>query len=162
MSLVIRAWLLLATSLLLAPATVDARDMIETTATYYHPSLHGHVMANGERYDRWNPHIAACNWFPIGTLLKVSRLDGDTFVYVRVLDRGSSALTLDLSEAGFRLLGAPHEGRIPVRIEIIRGADDAHAGLSDQLRRERAAADPSTVAAVPPAPHSDLPLFGPR
>ena len=98
-------------------------------------------MANGQPYDRWNPQIAACNWFPLGTLLKVTRLDTDAFIYVRVQDRGSRALTLDLSEAGFQALGRPQEGRIPVRVELIHATDDAQEGLSPLLLREREAAD---------------------
>jgi rare lipoprotein A len=159
MSYVIRAWLVLASYLLLTPATVDARDAIETTATYYHPALHGQVMANGARYDRWDPHIAACNWLPLGTLLKVTRLDSEAFVYVRVQDRGSAALTLDLSEAAFRALGLPQEGRIPVRIEIISAADDARTDLTDWLLHEREAVQES-AAASGASLAAALPLFG--
>jgi rare lipoprotein A (peptidoglycan hydrolase) len=92
---------------------------VETMATYYHPSLHGGVMANGERYNRWDPEIAACNWFPLGTLLKVTRRGTDASIYVRIKDRGSAALTLDLTEAGFARLGYLGEGRIPVSIEVV-------------------------------------------
>ena len=49
MAYVIRTCLaLLASPLLLGPSTVDARDSLDTTATYYHPTLHGSLMANGE------------------------------------------------------------------------------------------------------------------
>jgi rare lipoprotein A (peptidoglycan hydrolase) len=91
---------------------------VETMATYYHPSLQGGVMANGERYNRWDPEIAACNWYPLGTLLKVTRRGTDASIYVQIKDRGSSALTLDLTEAGFARLGYLGEGRIPVSIEM--------------------------------------------
>jgi rare lipoprotein A (peptidoglycan hydrolase) len=103
---------------LLAPADVSASST-GTTATYYHPSLHGLRMANGVAYNRWDPMIAANNWYPLGTLLKVTRQGTDQHIYVRVQDRGSRALTLDLSEAGFTQLGGLREGRIPVWIEIV-------------------------------------------
>ena len=35
-------------------------------ATYYHPSLHGGTMANGEPYSRYDPSIAASPFFPLG------------------------------------------------------------------------------------------------
>ena len=76
-------------------------------------------MANGERYNRWDPEIAACNWYPLGTLLKVTRRGTDASLYVQIKDRGSAALTLDLTEAGFARLGYLGEGRIPVSIEIV-------------------------------------------
>jgi rare lipoprotein A (peptidoglycan hydrolase) len=90
-----------------------------TTATYYHPSLHGSRMANGLPYNRWDPMIAANNWYPLGTLLKVTRQGTDQYIYVRVQDRGSRALTLDLSEAGFAQLGGLGEGRIPIWLEVV-------------------------------------------
>ncbi len=100
-------------------ADAPALLAFETTATYYHPSLHGGVMANGERYNRWDPEIAACNWFPLGTVLKVTRLGTENWIYVRVKDRGSRALTLDLSEAAYQHLGRLGEGRIPISIEVV-------------------------------------------
>jgi rare lipoprotein A (peptidoglycan hydrolase) len=138
MPYVVRAVLaLLGCTLLLGPGTVDARDSLDTTATYYHPSLHGLPMANGERYDRGNPLIAACNWFPLGTLLKVTRPNTQDFIYVRVQDRGANALTLDLSEAGFTRLGGLGEGRIPVRLEIVRATDDVDIGRAEGVRTSR-------------------------
>jgi rare lipoprotein A (peptidoglycan hydrolase) len=76
-------------------------------------------MANGLPYNRWDPMIAANNWYPLGTLLKVTRQGTDRYIYVRVQDRGSRALTLDLSEAGFAQLGGLGEGRIPILLEVV-------------------------------------------
>ncbi len=137
-------------------ADAPALLALETTATYYHPSLQGSVMANGERYNRWDPEIAACNWYPLGTLLRVTRLGTNTSVYVRVKDRGSRALTLDLSEAAYQGLGRLPEGRIPVAIEVVSpdapsvpaAAPEPEAPeLEDEL-------DPSQTAPVP------VPLLG--
>ncbi len=110
-------------ALLFAPAPVHANNTLSTTATYYHPSLHGSRMANGLPYNRWDPMIAACNWYPLGTLLKITRWETGEYIYVRVQDRGSPALTIDLSEAGFSRLGLLREGRIRVIAEVIGGAD---------------------------------------
>jgi len=103
------------------PAVTHA---LGTTATYYHPSLHGLLMANGEPYNRWDPGIAACNWYPLGTVLRVTRQETGAELYVRVKDRGSRQLTLDLSEAGFAQLGILPEGRIAVWIEVVPALDD--------------------------------------
>jgi rare lipoprotein A (peptidoglycan hydrolase) len=84
--------------------------------------------------------IAASNWFPLGTLLKVTRPDTQEHIYVRVLDRGAPALTLDLSEAGFTRLARLGEGRIPVRLEIVRATDGSQQGMAEALRESRLAA----------------------
>ena len=135
----IRALLVLVCgAMLLTPSPVDARDTVDTTATFYHPSLHGLQMANGVAYDRSNPIIAASNWYPLDTLLKVTRQGTAEHIYVRVQDRGARTLTLDLSEAGFTQLGRLHEGRIPVRVEIVRAGDDEQTAFAVAVRSSRA------------------------
>jgi rare lipoprotein A (peptidoglycan hydrolase) len=117
-----------------APTGALADNALGTTATYYHPSLHGGRMANGEIYNRWDPVIAASNWYPLETLLRVTRHETGEHIYVRVKDRGSRALTLDLSEAGFSHLGGLREGRIRVWIEVVQATDGERSGLSEVLR----------------------------
>jgi rare lipoprotein A (peptidoglycan hydrolase) len=142
---------------LFAPAEALARDTLGTTATYYHPSFHGSVMANGESYNRWDPGIAACNWYPLGTLLRVTHRGTGEHLYVRVKDRGSQRLTLDLSEAGFRQLAGLEEGRIPVLVEVISASDGQQAGLAEDLReRRRLLAEPTAWADAPPVAPSYL------
>jgi rare lipoprotein A (peptidoglycan hydrolase) len=89
-------------------------------ATYYHPSLAGELMANGQPYDPRNPRLASSNRHRLGTLLLLRRADGATAVVVEVMDRGSAELALDLSEAAFQRLGPLPEGRIPVCVEVVR------------------------------------------
>ena len=138
--------------LMLAPAEALAYNSLGTTATYYHPSLHGSRMANGLPYNRWDPLIAACNWYPLGTLLKVTRQETGDYIYVRVQDRGSRALTLDLSEAGFARLGGLPEGRIRVWAEIVTAmAEPAPAPA------EEAAPAPAEEAVPAPAEQEDEP-----
>ena len=89
-------------------------------ATYYHPSLVGEPMANGQRYDPRNPRLASSNQHRLGTLLLLRRADGTAAVVVEVMDRGSPQLGLDLSEAAFERLAPLGEGRVPVCVEVIR------------------------------------------
>jgi rare lipoprotein A len=144
---------------ILGPAEALAFTPVGTTATYYHPSLHGAVMASGARYNRWDPTIAACNWFPLGTLLKVTRQGTDRYIYVRVQDRGSPRLTLDLSEAGFAQLGHLSEGRIPIWIEVVTAMEAEPSGLADAppdtppLAAEDGAAEEALLTGSP----SDVP-----
>ena len=89
-------------------------------ATYYHPSLAGQAMANGQPYDPRNPRLASSNRHRLGTVLLLRRADGAAAVVVEIMDRGSPELGLDLSEAAFQRLGSLQEGRIPVCVEVVR------------------------------------------
>jgi rare lipoprotein A (peptidoglycan hydrolase) len=153
---------------LLAPADALAVNTMGTTATYYDPSLHGSVMANGQVYDRWDPAIAASNWYPIGTLLRVTHQVSGRHIYVRVSDRGTDSLTLDLSEAAFGRLGGTRSGRIPVWVETVT-ATDGQQGIAQSLRKDgglealaTTEADPPTLALDPFAPFSGAPPVSPE
>jgi rare lipoprotein A (peptidoglycan hydrolase) len=104
----------------LSPLLQQVRPCTERLdATFYHPSLAGELMANGQLYDPRNPRIASSNRHRLGTLLLLRRVDGTAAVRVQVMDRGSSELGLDLSEAAFQHLGPLWEGRIPVCVEVL-------------------------------------------
>jgi len=89
--------------------------------TYYHPSLHEELMANGEPYDRFNPTMAASPFFPLGTRLRVTRLDTGASIVVTVSDRAppSGWMWVDLSEAAFQMLAPLSVGRLTVKIEVL-------------------------------------------
>ena len=139
--------------LMLAPTEALAYNSVGTTVTYYHPSLHGSRMANGLPYNRWDPLIAASNWYPLGTLLKVTRQETGSHIYVRVQDRGSPRLTIDLSEAGFSQLGGLPEGRIRVWAEVVTAmaepapapTEDAASDPAEQEDEPEPANPPSTL-----------------
>ena len=105
---------------LAAPGTQTRPCAERLEATYYHPSLAGEPMANGQPYDPRNPRLASSNRHRLGTLLLLRRVDGAASVTVEIMDRGSAELTLDLSEAAFQRLGPLQEGRIPVCVEVVR------------------------------------------
>ncbi len=120
------AWALGASPAIGAPAAQGAvcssgagRPSQLAQATYYHPSLQSQVMANGNLYDAHNPLQAASNRFRLGTVLRVRRADGYGELLVEVMDRGSAAVDLDLSEAAFARLGSLEQGRVAVCVEAI-------------------------------------------
>ncbi len=90
-------------------------------ATYYHPSLHGDTMANGEPYNRYDPIIAASPFFPLGTVVRVTRISTGASIVVTVKDRAPSPgfMWIDLSEAAFIQLSPFITGRFAVRLEIL-------------------------------------------
>ena len=89
-------------------------------ATWYGKALHGNFMANGERFDMNNPHIAASPVLPFGTKILVW-YEGRGLVVV-VKDRMPKQTPLnqiDLSLAGARKLGLVSVGRAVVFAKIL-------------------------------------------
>lgn len=86
-------------------------------ATYYHPSLSGDTMANGQPYNPW-ALTAASNDFPLGARLLVTYC---TSTIVEVTDRGAfPSGQLDLSQLAFyQLVRSYSPGVIPVTIAVI-------------------------------------------
>jgi rare lipoprotein A len=89
-------------------------------ASYYSRTLAGRKTASGERY---NPalYTAAHGSYPLGTILRVTRLPNGPSVDVRINDRCgcTHGRQIDLSEAAARKLGMLREGVAKVRMEIL-------------------------------------------
>jgi rare lipoprotein A len=88
-------------------------------ATYYARRFAGRRTANGERYDP-SALTAAHRTLPFGTLVEVSRADGDARkVVVRVNDRGpygGANRVIDLSRRAADALGIVHDGKVLVEL----------------------------------------------
>jgi len=98
-------------------------------AVYYADYLHGEPTASGEIYDR-TEFTAAHNGYPFGTMLKVTNLENNKSVIVRVNDRGGfkTGVSIDLSRAAAAQLDMLRSGRTRVRIEPVgRSADNSLA-----------------------------------
>jgi rare lipoprotein A (peptidoglycan hydrolase) len=90
-------------------------------AAYYSDSLAGNRTANGERYDP-DSLTAAHRSLPFGTRLRVTRVDTNESVVVRVNDRGpfgDERRVIDLSRAAARQLRMLRAGIVEVRVEIL-------------------------------------------
>jgi rare lipoprotein A len=96
-------------------------------ASYYHDSLKGLKMANGQRY---NPEKLTCAHltYPLGTILKVARKDNpEQSVMVTVLDRGPyiKGRVIDLSRRAAREIGLIQPGIAEVVIAVVKRPDDS-------------------------------------
>lgn len=89
-------------------------------ATWYGAALHGNYTASGERFNMYDL-TAAHKTLPFGTRVKVTNLNNDTSVVVRITDRGPFApgRVIDLSMAAAQQLGMISSGVAPVNLEII-------------------------------------------
>ena len=98
----------------------------EGTASWYGKKFHGHKTSNGETYDMYN-FSAAHKSLPLPTYLKVTNLDNQRSVIVRVNDRGPfhGDRLIDLSYAAAARLDYHKKGLARVRVEAITPAQGA-------------------------------------
>jgi len=88
-------------------------------AGFYADYLHGKTTAFGEVYDR-GQMTCAHRTHPLGTLLRVTRLETGSSVMVRVNDRGvlSEGFVVSLSRAAADAIGLDWSGKTRVQVEL--------------------------------------------
>ncbi|UYG06271.1 septal ring lytic transglycosylase RlpA family protein [Halomonas sp. M4R1S46] len=116
------------------------------TASWYGKKFHGYATSNGEIYDMYKMS-AAHRSLPLPTYARVTNLDNDRSVIVRVNDRGPfhSEREIDLSYAAAARLDILDRGTGRVRVEAI----DARDWLA--RHGEPASPERTTVATAPAA-----------
>ncbi len=89
-------------------------------ASWYGADFHGKRASSGEVYNM-NDMTAAHKTLPLGTLVRVRRLDNQRTVEVRINDRGPflRERIIDLSHAAARELGMIGPGTAPVEVTAI-------------------------------------------
>ena len=100
---------------------VDPRGYDETgTASYYGSKHQGKRTASGERFDK-NSLTAAHRQLPFGTRVRVTNLNNDKSVVVRINDRGphTRGRLIDLSQAAASQLGMLRSGTARVRVQAL-------------------------------------------
>lgn len=94
-------------------------------ASYYCRRFHGGKTACGKTFDR-NQLVAAHPSYPFGTLVRVTNLDNDQEVEVRIIDRGPTkaqrkkGIIIDLSRAAAEKIGMIRKGKTLVRVEVMK------------------------------------------
>jgi rare lipoprotein A len=98
-------------------------------ATFYADHFEGRRTASGIPF-RQNQMVAAHRAYPFGTILRVTNLQNDRAVNVRVVDRGpfgdsprARRTIIDLSRRAAQQLGYIEAGRTPVRVEVLEWGD---------------------------------------
>ena len=92
----------------------------EGEASYYGAKHQGKRTASGERFDQ-NQLTAAHRTLPFGTQVRVTNLNNDKSVLVRINDRGPYARRriIDLSRKAAQQLDMLRAGVAPVRVESV-------------------------------------------
>lgn len=100
----------------------------EGTASYYADEFHGRKTSNGEVFDM-DSLTAAHRSLPFNTTVRVTNLNNNLSVVVRINDRGPfvEGRIIDLSLAGARAIGMIGTGTAPVRLEVIEFGPDPQA-----------------------------------
>lgn len=95
-------------------------------ASYYSDLFHGKPTASGEEYDK-NKFTCAHKTHPFGTLLRITRLDNNKSVQVRVTDRGPfiSGRVVEISKAAAESIGLVADGSARVKVEVASEAKPA-------------------------------------
>ncbi|MEO9332191.1 septal ring lytic transglycosylase RlpA family protein [Ectopseudomonas guguanensis] len=89
-------------------------------ASYYAQAHHGKRTASGERFDQ-NALTAAHRTLPFGTRVRVTNLNNERSVVVRINDRGPfvRGRVIDVSRAAAVRLDMLRAGVVPVRVEAL-------------------------------------------
>ncbi len=97
-------------------------------ASWYGPGFHGRRTASGAAYTG-TALTAAHRSLPFGTLVRVTNLENGRRVLVVIDDRGPfiRGRIIDLSVAAARRLGMVRDGVVPVRLKVLRWAEEPEA-----------------------------------
>lgn len=127
-------------------------------ASWYGEKFHGHKTSNGEVFDMYKVS-AAHKSLPIPSFLRVTNLDNNRSIVVRVNDRGPfhGDRIVDLSYAAAVKLGFADRGTARVRLEAVTGefsrspsaAGHASRAAPDNPSAERMAAELARVETAP-------------
>ncbi|MBV4451223.1 MULTISPECIES: septal ring lytic transglycosylase RlpA family protein [Pseudomonas] len=104
-----------------ASGVIDPNGYDETgTASYYGARHHGKRTASGEPFNQ-NGLTAAHRRLPFGTQVKVTNLNNDKSVVVRINDRGphTRGRLIDLSRKAAEQLGMIGSGTARVRVQAM-------------------------------------------
>lgn len=100
----------------------DTLCYVETgTASWYGKKAEGHRTASGEIFHA-DSLTAAHKTLPMGTLVRVTNLQNDSVVIVKINDRlpkSTKSRCIDLTSGAARKLGYLRAGLAPVKIEVI-------------------------------------------
>ncbi|PIZ31816.1 MAG: septal ring lytic transglycosylase RlpA family lipoprotein [Alphaproteobacteria bacterium CG_4_10_14_0_8_um_filter_53_9] len=117
-------------------------------ASWYGSDFHGKATANGECYNMY-AFTAAHKTLPLPTTVRVTNLENDKSIVVKVNDRGPfvRGRIIDLSYAAAQSLGMVGGGTAPVLIEAVGGPHHNRGGASSLARK--AVQKPGALATLP-------------
>ena len=107
--------------------TNKAKKVFTGLSSYYGKDFHGKLTANGEIFDMYGL-TAAHKTIPLNTIVRITNLDNDKSLILRINDRGPYVgdRILDCSYGAAKKLGFVNDGVTEVKIEVIEWGDDVY------------------------------------
>jgi len=111
-------------------------------ASWYGPNFHGGHTANGELYNQ-NHLSAAHKTLPLPSYVRVTNLDNDSSVIVRVNDRGPfvSGRIIDVSKKAAEMLDMTRSGVANVKVDYVGPAPESSDDMDYLLASYKTRAD---------------------
>ena len=112
-----------------SPDSLKIKETRTGLASYYGRSFEGKETASGEIFDK-EEMVAAHPSYPLGTVTRITNLEKGGSVDVRIIDRGpteenvAEGVIIDLSKGAAQKLGMVKEGRVKVKVEVLKWGDD--------------------------------------
>lgn len=102
------------------PTTVNVGETFDGIASWYGPNFNGHLTSDGEVYNMYGL-TAANKILPMNTIIKVTNLNNNKSVVVRINDRGPFVKNriIDLSKTAASRINMLGTGTAPVRLKIL-------------------------------------------
>lgn len=122
----IRTIIILLSAIFFTSESNAQKSYVKTgTASFYADKFEGRPTANGEIYYHAK-RTAAHRTLPFGSIVKVTNLENNTYVVVRVNDRGPFVdnRIIDLSKSAAQELDFVDKGLAKVKVELIASTDD--------------------------------------
>ena len=105
------------------PASAGASSgPMKGICVFYNDKFQGHVLASGEKYDK-EALAGAHKTLPFGTMVKVTNLENNKNVVVRINDRGphggSKAKIIEITSRAAKEIDMIKKGKVQVQIEVV-------------------------------------------
>ena len=100
------------------------RRLQQGLASFYGPGFHGQETASGKTFDQTDM-VAAHRTLPLGSVVRVTNLENNREVVLRVIDRGPygrnfrRGTIVDVSRGAAMRLGFTRDGLARVRLEVL-------------------------------------------
>ena len=103
----------------------DVFGPMKGICVYYNDKFQGHILASGEKYNK-TVLTAAHKTLPFGTMVKVTNLENNKSVLVRVNDRGphggSKAKIIEITSQAAMDIDMIKKGKVQVQIEVVESS----------------------------------------
>ena len=108
-------------------SNIKHRKIINGVSSFYAKDFHGKLTANGEAYDMYGL-TAAHKTLPLNTIARVTNLENNKSLILRINDRGPyiKGRILDCSYGAAKKLGFIEQGTTKVKIEVIEFGDNKY------------------------------------